>query len=249
MFKYRDKSDFCIYYTDYHHLLELIEVYIDDIYHSDLLRKNDTVIDMGAGIGDFAILASKRVGGNGRVIAIEPNLHDFQLLKLNIERNNCANVIPVNLGIGSKPGESETTFWGRTFRFKIDTLENVLQNIGVDGKANFVKMDIEGFEFDVVKASLGTIRLADFISLEFHDTREEMDKLLIPEGFYLEEIGGKYKYKKMTSALLRRPQVLLSILSTLITEFHDEWLFAFFGSINEEGHFSNGIYRRKGGQF
>src|SRR5437870_6212555 len=80
------------------HYQFLMEVYVLDTYRSDLLRKNDIVLDLGAGIGDFSVLASKRVGPLGKVIAIEPDHDDYKLLEMNMKNNNCLNVIPLNYG-------------------------------------------------------------------------------------------------------------------------------------------------------
>jgi FkbM family methyltransferase len=66
-----------------------------DTYRADLLKKDDTVIDLGAGIGDFSVLASRKVGPNGKVIALEPNAEDYEMLKMNIERNGCATSLPL----------------------------------------------------------------------------------------------------------------------------------------------------------
>jgi len=48
----------------------LIETFLLDIYHTKTLRSSDIVVDLGAGIGSFAIKASKRAR---QIIAIEPN--------------------------------------------------------------------------------------------------------------------------------------------------------------------------------
>jgi hypothetical protein len=45
----------------------LREIYFFDVYRSNLLKENDFVLDLGANIGAFSILASKKVGKNGKV--------------------------------------------------------------------------------------------------------------------------------------------------------------------------------------
>jgi predicted RNA methylase len=51
------------------------------IYHTGMIKPDDTVVDLGAGIGDFAIKAMRRAKN---VIAVEPNQQDFELLLRNL---------------------------------------------------------------------------------------------------------------------------------------------------------------------
>jgi FkbM family methyltransferase len=50
-------------------------------------KEGDMVVDIGAHIGRYTIIASKRVGANGKVIAIEANPSNFEMLKRNIQLN------------------------------------------------------------------------------------------------------------------------------------------------------------------
>src|SRR5918911_5372332 len=83
------------------------EVFVLDVYRSDLIRKKDIVLDLGASTGDFCIIASKKVGSNGMVIAIEPDADNYELLKFNIQRNKCQNVLPLNIGVGKEDGQEK----------------------------------------------------------------------------------------------------------------------------------------------
>jgi SAM-dependent methyltransferase len=190
-------------HEDYYQFLS--EVFVVDVYRSDLLKQNSVVLDLGAGVGEFSILASKKVGDKGKVIAIEPNPADFELLKSNIELNYCKNIIPLNLGVGNQPDEKEITFWGRKFNCKIDVLENIFYRLSLKDKVNFVKMDIEGFETDVVSKSIQIVKEANVISVECHGTKEKLDELLLPHGFYFKPIDYRYCYKKMLKNLVFHP--------------------------------------------
>ncbi|TLY11921.1 MAG: FkbM family methyltransferase, partial [Thaumarchaeota archaeon] len=105
--------------------MSLTEVLLLDTYRADLLKKDGTVVDLGAGIGDFSVLASRKVGPNGKVIALEPQAEDYEMLKINVERNGCVNVIALNIGV-AELGEKEISFWGRKYSSMTDTLENLL---------------------------------------------------------------------------------------------------------------------------
>ena len=69
------------------------------MYHGRNIRKGVTVIDIGAGIGEFSVLASKLVGKHGKVISIEPSPNDFETLMMNLKtkepsQNNYGNLCP-----------------------------------------------------------------------------------------------------------------------------------------------------------
>ena len=59
-------------------------------------KEGDVVIDVGAHIGRYTIIASKRVGPNGKVIAIEADPSNFEMLNRNIQLNRLANVTTLN---------------------------------------------------------------------------------------------------------------------------------------------------------
>jgi FkbM family methyltransferase len=185
----------------------LKEVFILDVYRTNLLKPSDTVLDLGAGTGDFSIIASKKVGPAGRVIAVEPDFESYEILRLNIEQNNCKNVIPLNLAVGDKElTEKQITFWGKTCMCKVNTLENIVDSLKIDNdKIDFIKMDIEGFEADVIRKSIGLIKNTGILSIEFHRTKEKIHELLLPHGFYFEPVTMRYIYKKIVRNLFLHP--------------------------------------------
>ena len=91
------------------------------------IKKGDTVIDIGAGIGEFSVLASKLVGERGKVISIEPSPEDFDTLMVNLKTNKCHNVTPLNLAISDLPEKLKLEFKGKTFESNANSLENILK--------------------------------------------------------------------------------------------------------------------------
>jgi FkbM family methyltransferase len=124
------------------------------------------------------VLASKKIGPGGRIIAIEPDPNGYELLQLNIKKNNCANAIPINVGLGGNTGERPMEFCGRSYSFRVDTPENILEKAALKKRINFIKMDIEGFETEVLNQSFDIIKNADTIAMELHNTKEEVDRIL-----------------------------------------------------------------------
>ena len=88
---------------------ENIDKEIDEIYNENnshhyeryyKIKKGMTVIDAGAYTGIFTLKASKLVGPEGIVIALEPFLISFKILEYNVKKNRCNNVLIFNEGIG-----------------------------------------------------------------------------------------------------------------------------------------------------
>ena len=70
----------------------------------DYCRPGDTVVDVGANIGEVSIVLSQRVGTTGQVFAFEPQPRVFQYLLGNLALNRCSNVRARNLALGTAPG-------------------------------------------------------------------------------------------------------------------------------------------------
>jgi len=56
------------------------------------LKPGDVYVDVGANIGYYTLVAAQRVGPQGKVIAYEPDPHNFALLKANVELNKLTHV-------------------------------------------------------------------------------------------------------------------------------------------------------------
>src|SRR5260370_22397812 len=72
-----------------------------------LLRPGMTVIDAGAHHGLYTLLASKRVGGAGRVIAIGPSPRARERLEKNLRVNRRSNTEVSPCALGEDPGETD----------------------------------------------------------------------------------------------------------------------------------------------
>jgi FkbM family methyltransferase len=239
-FNYDDYSVLCP--KIYSSFLE--EVFILDVYRTDLLREGDLVLDLGAGTGDFCVIASKKIGKSGKVIAIEPNRQDFELLKANIQMNACKNVIPLNLGVGKEHQEEEMTFRGNKFRFVTDTLENILERLNIKEDVNFIKMDIEGFESDVVARSIEIIKKANVVSVEFHGTTEIIDAAMQSNGFIFRPITTSHIYKKIIKNIFLHPRRLCKLILMSVSA-NPRQIKHFFTGFNDSRNFPTGSYIKK----
>lgn len=128
-----------------------------------VLEKGMKFIDVGAHIGKYTIRAARMVGGEGRVVAVEPDKDNFEFLIKNIKLNDLENCIPLNVAAGSTDGETflfsglnsaENSIkqdFGRGFhKVPMRALDSILAENRI-GDVDLIKVDVEGAEYEVVK--------------------------------------------------------------------------------------------------
>ena len=146
----------------------------DEIIDHFNTKQGDIVVDVGAHMGKYTIIASKRVGTNGKVIAIEAHPGNYEMLNRNIELNGLTNVTTLNYAVYSKetkiklymPGEkSNHTIYNtlistratdeeKFVEVNADTLDDLLQKNGIShADVNWIKIDVEGAELEVLKGA------------------------------------------------------------------------------------------------
>ncbi|MFA6184663.1 MAG: FkbM family methyltransferase [Candidatus Shapirobacteria bacterium] len=81
--------------------LEKYEPYLTDLMLSKI-KIGDVVLDIGANIGYDTVLFAERTGKTGKVIAIEPDPINFEILQKNIKENKLFNVVAVQAAVGSE---------------------------------------------------------------------------------------------------------------------------------------------------
>jgi FkbM family methyltransferase len=73
----------------------------------NLLKAGDNVVDVGANIGYFSLLAAKLVGNKGRVYSFEPNKDNIDQLYKNSELNNFYNIKPYMVALSNRSGQAD----------------------------------------------------------------------------------------------------------------------------------------------
>lgn len=147
----------------------------------DIVKEGMRVVDAGAHIGYYTLLAAKRVGKSGKVFAFEPEPYGYSLLSKNIELNQFDNVVLVRKAISDKEGtarlwlppcrEAASIFASRdadesTLVETITLDEFFKDNPSID----VIKMDIEGAEMAALKGAREIISRNKNLKilLEFH---------------------------------------------------------------------------------
>jgi FkbM family methyltransferase len=156
----------------------------DDIIERFLPKQGDIVVDIGAHMGRYTIISSKRVGANGKVVAIEAHHSNFEMLKSNIKLNHLTNVTPLNYAVYSKETkiklylpevESGYTIYNtimsnrartedKFVEVNANTLDYILQSKEITD-VNWIKIDVEGAEFEVLKGASNVLSKSKDIAL------------------------------------------------------------------------------------
>ncbi|HRZ49576.1 MAG TPA: FkbM family methyltransferase, partial [Bacteroidales bacterium] len=157
-------------------------------YWCKSVKQGEIILDIGANIGYYSLLASKRIGGRGRIYAFEAAPETFKKLSANIQRNEIENVVAYNLAIADFRGtidlhiadtrnsgmSSIAAFAeesGQTVTVPTDTIDNFVNDNSVD-RIDRVKIDVEGAEMLVLKGMENTLRkFKPVIHIELIDSR------------------------------------------------------------------------------
>jgi FkbM family methyltransferase len=126
-------------------------------------RPGMTVVDVGANLGYYSLLASRLVGPAGRVIALEPNSENCRLLLSSLRLNDSTNVelLPIaadvttgwayySTHVGSNGGLVDGADLLARPGVVVPTFR--LDDV-VSGRVDFLKMDVEGAEGRVVRGA------------------------------------------------------------------------------------------------
>jgi FkbM family methyltransferase len=171
---------------------KLMTLHEDEIIDQFCPKPGDTVVDVGAHIGLYTIIAAKRVGPTGKVIAIEPDPENCNLLKRNVELNRLTNVITLECAAFSSNTKLKLYLPGKERGFT--KLNTVMSNraltetfLEVDGNTldhlmlmqgltqiNWIKIDVEGAELEVLKGATATLSENNDIALliEVHNVND-----------------------------------------------------------------------------
>jgi FkbM family methyltransferase len=179
--KYGYKS-YCRTWSNFNDLM-IMTVHEDDLLQLFRPTKGDIVVDVGAYLGRYALTSSNLVGENGKVVAIEGDPSHYEMLNKNLKLNKTTNVTAISCMVGSKDmrllvgseddylevGSKDMTTSSEENSYKefddtgkaqignttvhLNTLDNLLIKQHGISEVNWMKIDVEGAELEVLKGA------------------------------------------------------------------------------------------------
>jgi FkbM family methyltransferase len=161
-----------------------------------LLRPGNIAIDVGADVGLFTVAMANAVGPSGLVLAIEPHPESQAILKLALKARHLSwvRLIPAALGCRNgwatlcttfDPCGREKTAFSRIVkqdarddsaiqrRVALKTLDELVHEYQLN-RLDFLKIDVEGFEWDVLQGAQDCLRnFAPILLIELEDPHAE----------------------------------------------------------------------------
>lgn len=159
------------------------------VIDSLLLKPGWIAIDAGANIGWYTIIMSKMVGNTGKVIAFEPEPLNFRILSKNIKDHNLKNVVTFQIALSNIDGHAELQLsknpatpsimarGSNSITVETMRLDTILRKLGVSN-VDFMKIDVEGAEMNLLKGSTETIKTKPTIIMETWSSKTKSQKVM-----------------------------------------------------------------------
>lgn len=138
------------------------------------------VLDIGAHVGYYSLLAARKVGPEGRVYSFEPEPQNYSLLVKNVDCNGYDNITPVNTAVSNQVGVAtlnlssldngrhslfgQSTSQSNTETVNTTTIDAFLEN-AASLNVGLIKIDVEGAELDVLEGMGKLLEKKNHLSL------------------------------------------------------------------------------------
>jgi FkbM family methyltransferase len=169
-----------------------------------IVRPRDVLYDIGANVGFFTVLTARLVGPAGAVIAFEPLQESAEAARRNANLNGFTHVTVLTRAAGRRAGTAklalrEESTWakladdsttGPTVDVEIVAIDDLV-DAGTIRPPDFVKIDVEGAELDVIEGMRRTIIAhRPVILCEMHGRNAAFASLMESLGYTVRSLEG-----------------------------------------------------------
>jgi len=165
----------------YMHGLE--ELFLEETYKFNSDIETPRIIDCGANTG-LSVIYFKRLFPKSKISAFEPDTEIFTVLKENLHTFGYDDVELINKAVWNKNGSIKFLASGGVGgRISEDENEQTLEMPTsrlrdlLDEEIDFLKIDIEGAEFDVIKDCASKLKNVKNLFIEYHSLEKNEQKL------------------------------------------------------------------------
>lgn len=198
--------------------------FVDMAFVMHALRPGDTFLDVGANVGSYTVLASRVCGA--RSIAFEPDPDTAAHLRRNIVGNGIADRVDVHeVALGAAPGEIAFTVGRDTINRVATSADGETRIVplmrlddvpGVEA-ATVIKLDVEGYEEEVLAGARGTLAAPSLLAIETEALDDRIGRVIADFGFtrryydpYTRRLGSEPGPLVASNALFVRDEALLA---------------------------------------
>jgi len=173
------------------------------IIFENTVRQGNTVLDIGAYVGFYTVLASILVGPSGKVYAFEPLPRNLEYLKEHLRLNNITNVEVIDVAVSDSFGTGYFKEGSNRSTGRIDDEGEIqVRTVSLDwlieeGEIPIpdqIKIDVEGGELAVLKGGkllLERSRPTVFLATHGRVTHQKCCDFLSSLGYSFKAIDGK----------------------------------------------------------
>lgn len=183
---------------------------------SKVIKRNDIVVEIGGHIGYFSLYFSNIVGEKGKVFVFEPGLNNLPYIKSNVK--NHKNIYLIEKAVGDRIGITNfyidnITGQNNSIVKDFDGLKNTIKysmdkDAGVEKvevemitldsfcekniiKPDVIKIDVEGFEYEVLLGSEFCLSNFPIIMVEVQRNHEEIFDFFYQKNYLMFNVNGK----------------------------------------------------------
>lgn len=199
----------------------------------DFLKQGSVFMDIGANIGLMSTIASKIVGEKGRVYAVEANPKTIEVLRHNCAINLCENIEILPIALASEKGSAilyenwNVNRGGASLISQGDehgltvSKERLDDLFSPDSPVHLVKIDVEGFELEVLKGGVAWFKTQQPVFIIEVSTNRSNQEGATPESImsFVADLGN-YSFYKQKGTKERRGK-LVSVTTAQDLPEHD----------------------------